>query len=108
MSYYSVTRVAGPAWQDGGIAAQPGVSDHAAFMNGLADDGFVLFAGPLAGTEAGRLRALVIVSADSEQTIHDRLANDPWTRSEHLQITNIEPWNIFVGVERLSGSAAVA
>jgi uncharacterized protein YciI len=108
MSYFAITRSAGPAWVDGGIAAQSGVGDHAAFMNGLADEGFVLFAGPLAGTEGGRLRALVIVNAASEQEIYRRLDADPWTRSEHLKITDIEPWNIFVGIERLSEHAVAA
>jgi uncharacterized protein YciI len=77
-------------------------------MDGLAEEGFVLFAGPLAATENGRLRALVIVNADSEQEIYRRLATDPWTRSEHLQIVSIELWNIFVGIERLSEHAATA
>lgn len=53
MSYFAVTREAGPAWTDGGIGAQPAINDHAAFMNALADEGFILFAGPLAGTESG-------------------------------------------------------
>ena len=52
MSYFAVIREAGPSWTDGkGIIEQPGVSDHAAFMNALADEGFVLFGGPLAGSE---------------------------------------------------------
>jgi uncharacterized protein YciI len=103
MSYYAVIREAGPAWTDGkGITEQPGVSDHAAFMNALADQGFVVVAGPLAGSEHGRLRVLLIVNADSEGEIHRRLADDPWTPAQQLQITSIEPWNIFVGTERLS------
>jgi uncharacterized protein YciI len=106
MSYFAVTRVAGPAWTDGGITEQPGFSDHAAFMNTLADESFVLFAGPLAGTEQGRLRALLIVNAESEAEIHRRLADDPWTLSQRLEITSIEPWNIFVGTERLTSALA--
>lgn len=103
MSYYAVIREAGPAWTDGkGITEQPGVSDHAAFMNALADQGFVVVAGPLAGSEHGRLRVLLIVNADSEGEIHRRLADDPWTPTQQVQITSIEPWNIFVGTERLS------
>jgi uncharacterized protein YciI len=78
------------------------MSDHAAFMNALADEGLVLFAGPLAGTEGGRLRALLIISAHSEDEIRRRLANDPWTISGHLEVTSIEPWSVFVGAERLS------
>jgi uncharacterized protein YciI len=79
MGYFAVIREAGPAWTDGqGIAAQAAVTDHAAFMNALADQGFVLFGGPLAGSEHGRLRALLIVNAGSEDEIHRRLADDPW------------------------------
>jgi uncharacterized protein YciI len=77
MSAYAVIREAGPGWTDGGIADQPAVADHAAFMNALADDGFLLCAGPLAGSEGGRVRALLIVDADSEDQIRTRLADDP-------------------------------
>jgi uncharacterized protein YciI len=73
MSLYSVIRETGPGFLDGGIAAQPDVADHAAFMNGLAEEGLILFAGPLAGTETGRLRALLIISADGEDEIRHRL-----------------------------------
>ena len=99
MSCYAVLRDAGPGWSDGGIAAQPAVDDHARFMNALADEGFVLFAGPLAGTEQGRLRALLIISAADEEEIHRRLADDPWAASERLCIASIEPWNILVGAD---------
>ena len=105
MSYYAVIREAGPAWTDGkGIAEQPGLSDHAAFMNRLADRGSVLLGGPLAGSEHGRLRALLIVSADGEAEIRSSLADDPWTLSRRLEITSIEPWSIFVGAERVSSA----
>ena len=104
MSYFTVIREAGPAWTDGGITAQQAVTDHAAFMDALAHEGFVLFAGPLAGTEHGRLRALLIVTADSEAEIHRRLADDPWTITEKLQITSVEPWTVFVGAQRLASA----
>jgi uncharacterized protein YciI len=103
MSYFAVTREAGPTWTDGkGITEQPAASGHAAFMNALADEGFVLFGGPLAGSEHGRLRVLLIVDAASEAEVHRRVADDPWTPTEQLETTSIEPWNIFVGAERLS------
>ena len=41
MSYFAVIREAGPGWSDGGVAAQPDVANHAAFMNNLAGEGFV-------------------------------------------------------------------
>ncbi len=103
MSYFVVTREAGPAWTEGkGTFEQPGANDHAMFMNALADEGVVLSAGPLAGTEAGRIRALVILDAADEAQIHQRLADDPWTVSEHLVITSVESWNIFVGADRMA------
>jgi len=103
MSYFVVTREAGPGWTDGrGAFEQPGVNDHGTFMNALADQGFVLFAGPLAGSESGRIRALVIVDAADEAEIHRRLADDPWTLTQRLDMVSIEPWNLFVGAERLA------
>ena len=105
MSYFVVIRDAGPGWTEGkGAFEQPGVNDHAAFMNALADEGFVLFAGPLAGSERERIRALVIINADSEDVIRDRLAPDPWAQAHRLVITSVEPWNIFVGADRLSAA----
>ena len=77
MNCFAVIREAGPAWSDGGITAQPAVDDHAWFMNALADEGFVHFAGPLAGSEHGRLRALLIVEAADAEEIRRRLADDP-------------------------------
>jgi uncharacterized protein YciI len=106
MSLYCVVREAGPCFLDGGIAAQPDVADHAAFMNGLAEEGLILFAGPLAGTESGRLRVLLIMSAAGDEAIRHRLDDDPWVRTDRLVITSIEPWNVIVGAERLAASAA--
>ncbi len=102
MSLFAVIREAGPAWQAGGIFQQPSVTEHAAFMNTLADQRFVLFGGPLAGTEQGQVRVLLIVDADGEAAIHRRLADDPWVATGQLRTVSIEPWKILVGAERLS------
>ena len=101
MSIFAVIREAGPGWQGGGIFQQPAVTEHAAFMNTLAEQGFVLFGGPLAGTEQGRVRVLLIVDADNEATIHRLLADDPWAATGQLVTSSIEPWKILVGAERL-------
>ncbi|MGH2917207.1 MAG: YciI family protein [Solirubrobacteraceae bacterium] len=107
MSYFAVIREAGPAWADGiGIAGQPALAEHAAFMKTLADEGFVLCGGPLAGTEHERLRALLIVRAGSEAEIRRRLANDPWTRADRLVISSIESLKIMTGTERLPPTSA--
>ena len=103
MALFAVIREAGPAWTDGvGAFEQPGTNEHAAFMNGLGDEGFVLFAGPLAGTESGRIRVLLISDAADEANIRQRLAADPWAIAERLVIASVEPWVLFVGAERLA------
>jgi uncharacterized protein YciI len=102
VSLFAVIRKAGPAWQAGGIVQQPSVTEHAAFMNTLADQRFVLFGGPLAGTEQGHVRVLLIVDADSEASIHRLLADDPWAATGQLRTVSIEPWKILVGADRLS------
>ena len=107
MSLYAVTREAGPGWASGGIFEQPAVSEHAAFLNGLAGQGFLLFGGPLAGSENGRVRALLIVDAESEAEIHRRLADDPWVPTGQLLTTGVEPWKILVGAERLPSAQTV-
>jgi uncharacterized protein YciI len=96
MSTFVVVREAGPRWSDGGIHDQLAVDEHARFMDGLAGDGFVLFAGPLAGSEQGRVRALVVVEASDAEEIEQRLADDPWARAGLLVTASIEPWQIFV------------
>jgi uncharacterized protein YciI len=105
MSLFAVIREAGPAWQAGGIFQQPSVTEHADFMNTLAVQRFVLFGGPLAGTEQGKVRVLLIVDADSEEAIHRRLADDPWAATGQLRTVSVEPWKILVGAERLASAA---
>ena|SRR5947209_8314613 len=100
MSTFAVVREAGPGWAAGGIYEQPTVNDHAAFMNRLGDEGFVLAAGPLAGTECGRVRVLMIADAEDEAEIHRRLTDDPWVQTGQLVTASIEPWRILVGTAR--------
>ena len=98
MTLFAVSREAGPAWTDSaGAFDQPGVGDHAGFMNNLAEQGVIRFAGPLAGTEAGRIRVLLIADGDSETEIAQQLAADPWEIGQRITTTRIEPWTLLVG-----------
>ena len=107
MSLFAVTREAGPSWTDGrGAFEQPAMNDHAAFMNSLADEGVVLFAGPLAGSEHDRIRVLLIAEAANETEIHRRLADDPWERTQRLVTTSVEPWNLLVGSDNIGTQRA--
>jgi uncharacterized protein YciI len=75
-------------------------------MNALSDEGLVIFAGPLAGTEHGRIRVLLIADAPSEAEVRRRLADDPWAPAQWLVTTTVEPWDLFVGAQRLTPAAA--
>jgi uncharacterized protein YciI len=98
MSLFAVNREAGPAWTEGnGAFDQPGVTDHTAFMNGLAEDGLIIAAGPLAGTEHSRIRVLLIAESDHEAEIAQHLAADPWELAGRITTTRIEPWTLLVG-----------
>ena len=105
MSCYAVIRDAGPAWTEGkGAFEQPDVEAHAAFMNALAEEGVVLFAGPLAGSEQGRIHVLLIANADNEAAVLDRLSADPWEQAQRVVTTSVEPWTLFVGADRMAAA----
>ena len=99
MKYFAVTRDRGPAWDASlPMREQKQWTEHAAFMNRLVEEGFVVLGGPL-GDEArlGFSKALFAINADSERTIETRLDADPWTAMGLLRITKIEPWKILLG-----------
>jgi hypothetical protein len=91
--YYLVERVNGPQW-DGALPTreQAGWDEHARFMDGLAEEGFVVLGGP-AGEDAGD-GALLVVAAGSEEEVHARLAADP-CEDTLLTLKSIRPWSIW-------------
>ena len=71
------------------LEEQSGWLDHAAFMDGLVDDGFIVLGGVL-GDE---LRTAHAVESPSEDEVRGRFARDPWSGS-HLVVDSIDPWTI--------------
>ena len=69
---------------------QAGWDGHAAFMDGLVDEGFVVLAGPLEGDR----EVLWLVEAESEDAVRERLAEDPWAANGMLRPVRIERWTI--------------
>jgi uncharacterized protein YciI len=69
---------------------QEGWDEHAAYMDRIFDDGFLLLVGPL---EDG-VDVLWVVEADSKDTIRERMAEDPWAPNGMLTPTRIERWDI--------------
>ncbi len=81
---------AGPEWDPSlPLEEQSGWDEHASFMDGLVDSGFIVLGGPLADEQ----RVAHAVEADSEEAIRATLARDPWSGT-HLLIDTIDPWTI--------------
>jgi len=72
------------------MRAQDGWEEHAVFMEGLAEEGFVLLGGVLSDG-----RALHIVEAASEDAVRARFAEDPWP-TEVLNVATVTPWEILL------------
>ncbi len=93
MELYAVRERRGGPWNWAlGLREQAGFDDHARFMDGLVDAGFVLLGGPLEGDR----EVLLIVSAPSEEAIRQRFAPDPWLQDGTLSIVSIERWTILL------------
>ena len=71
---------------------QAGWEEHARFMDGLVDAGFVLLGGPL---EGGR-DTLHVVEAESEDAVRKRFAEDPWAANGMLRPVSIEGWTVLL------------
>lgn len=89
MYLVTLTR-SGPDWDRSRLAEQQARwSAHAAFMDELVAQGFVVLGGPL-GDERS---VVLVVEADSKDAVRATLAEDPWSRS-HLIIEAIDDWTI--------------
>jgi len=66
--------------------------DHAAFIDGLVDDGFITLGGPLED-EGG---AVLVVRAESEDDVRRTLSHDPWYREGMLELMSVKCWTIFI------------
>ena len=92
--YYLVTESKGPAWDHSRQRReQVGWDEHAAFMDVLADDGFAVLGGPVGGDHGDDV--LLVVEAEDEDAVRDRLAEDPWAESV-LTIASVQPWSVWL------------
>ncbi len=94
ITYYVVLRERGAHWNARlPMRQQEQWGAHAAFMDALADEGFIILGGPLGD---GEEQFLFIIAAQSEQDILDRLADDPWVAPGLLRTVSVQRWNILL------------
>ena len=72
---------------------QEGWEEHAAFVDAMSEDRFVVLGGPV-GEDTDQ-DVVLVFDADSEEAIRARLADDPWTDTI-LAIASVEPWSVWV------------
>jgi len=76
------------------LQEQSGWAEHAAFMDGLVDQGFIILGGPL--PDHGVAHA---IEAASEEVVRDTLARDNWSGS-HLVLERVQPWDVKLDARR--------
>ena len=92
---FIVLQEKGPSWEPTRPRrSQAQWTEHAAFMDKLTADGFIILGGPL-GEGDGDDALLVFNGADKE-TILATLQDDPWIQSEILKVKAIHLWTIFL------------
>jgi hypothetical protein len=100
MANFAVRLVHGPNWDPRRpIRGQDGWDEHAGFMDGLVENGFIILGGPVGDWE----QTLHVVEAADENEIRARLALDPWASAGLLQTGSIEPWALWLDGRGLDG-----
>jgi hypothetical protein len=96
MMFLVVLRRSGPEYDHSKpLEEQSGWVEHAAFMDGLVEDGFIVLGGPL----ADEVRTAHAVEASSEDELRGRFGHDPWSGT-HLVVDSIDPWTIRLDARR--------
>ena len=99
MATFAVTMVHGPHWdRSRPIREQDGWDEHAAFMDGLVDDGLIVLGGPLGDGQQG---ALLLAEAPGEGEFAARLGEDPWAAMGLLHVGTVQPWALWLDSRRL-------
>jgi uncharacterized protein YciI len=62
------------------------------FIDQLVEEGFILMGGPLVD-EGG---ALLILNAEDENEVREKLKNDPWFKQGILKLESLKRWQIFI------------
>lgn len=104
VSYFVVMRGHGPAWSPGRpMRKQDAWPAHAAFMDQLVSEAFVVLGGPISGDDS---RIMLIVDCAQERDVGTRLADDPWTAAGLLRVTSVQAWQVLLKGDGAFGRSA--
>lgn len=74
------------------LREQDGWDEHADFMEGLVNDGFIVLGGPL---EDERY-VMHVIAAPSKEAVRARLAQDNWAQNGMLRVISVDAWNVLL------------
>ena len=83
-----------------GTREQPFWDEHVVFIDRLVDEGFILMGGPLVDEAGMPHGALLIVNAEDENEVREKLKNDPWFIRGILKLESVTRWQIFIDVRK--------
>jgi len=93
MAVFLVTMVNGPGYDTSRPRReQSGWDEHAAFMDALVEEGFVVLGGPIGDGE----QVMLAIEAKDADEIEQRFASDPWAPLGVLRIGAIQPWALWL------------
>jgi len=93
LAYFIVTREPGRGWDlSRKLREQALWDEHAAFLDALTEEGFIILGGPVAGGP----RSILIVNARNEREVEARLSADPWMPVDVSPIARIERWEVLL------------
>jgi uncharacterized protein YciI len=78
------------------VREQPFWDEHVAFIDQLVEEGFILMGGPLLDECGMPQGALLIVKAEDENEVREKLKNDPWFEKGILKLESLKHWQIFI------------
>ncbi len=96
MATFAVLTAKGPNWNHRiGIREQAGWTEHAAFADGLVEQGVTVLGGPIE-TGAPEVVALLLVNGLDEQGVRAAFAPDPWAGAGILRVRDVYPWTLWL------------
>jgi uncharacterized protein YciI len=79
-----------------GTREQPFWDEHAEFIDKHFEEGFIFMGGPLVD-EGG---SLLIVNAEDENEVREKLESDPWYSHGILKLESIKRWQVFIDARK--------
>ncbi|MGH3318858.1 MAG: YciI family protein [Streptosporangiaceae bacterium] len=100
MAVFAVTTAKGPNWEPTrGIREQQAWEQHAAFADGLVDQGVIVLGGPISSDSDDDV-ALIAVEAIDDQHVRSIFGADPWATSGVLRLKDVRPWTLWLDGRR--------